>query len=171
MVERPNRTGTEQNRTEHIHCTEPSTFTDRIHSHPHITSTAPTCSHTIMITQHVHSTLHDYTLMLPAFEWGGMLECTLVGSLSGSPLSGIEFGSRFPSLRDDHFPRFHRWRPTLTMFKYIYVYVYTLKSTPREEASPGKACLRQGKTEGCTESEAKTAFIGCRMVDPLRALQ
>ena len=35
-----------------------------------------------------------------------LLECTLVGSLSGSPLSGIdiEFGSRFPSLHDDHFP-------------------------------------------------------------------
>ena len=31
----------------------------------------------------------------------------------------IEFGSRFLSLRDDHFPRFRRWRPTLTMSKYI----------------------------------------------------
>ena len=30
------------------------------------------------------------------------LECTLVGSLSGSPLSGIEFGPRSASLRDDH---------------------------------------------------------------------
>ena len=57
--------------------------------------------------------------MLLAFEWRGILECTLVGSLSGSPLSGIEFGSRFLSLRDDHCPRFRRWRPTLAMSKSI----------------------------------------------------
>ena len=36
------------------------------------------------------------------------------------PCLGSSLGHAFPSLRDDHFPRFRRWRPTLTMFKYIY---------------------------------------------------
>ena len=48
------------------------------------------------------------------------MECTLVGSLSGPPLSGIEFGSFFGSLCDAHFPRFCHWRPTLIMCMYIY---------------------------------------------------
>ena len=61
------------------------------------------------------------------------LECTVVGSLSGSFLSGIEFGSRFASLRDDHFPRFRRWRPTLTMsMSHVYVYTSTTSRTHRK---------------------------------------
>ena len=68
---------TEQNRTEQNRSRdpEPFTFTHHIHctqspSHSHITSTAPTCSHTIMITQHVHSTLH-ITLSCSQHSSGG----------------------------------------------------------------------------------------------------
>ena len=65
----------------------------------------------------------------------GLLECTLVGSLSGPLLFGIEFGSRFPSLRDDHFPRFRRWWSTLTMFKNIHT------STTSRAHQNGSTCV------------------------------
>ena len=89
---------TEQNRAHSLH--RALHITDRIHLHPHITSTTialsnPTASaasldavaadipltpHSQFI-KHTHNraacTLHlaRYTLMLPAFEWGEMLEC------------------------------------------------------------------------------------------------
>ena len=144
---------TEQNRTEQNRTEQNRTEQNRAHSLPralHTHTSHPLHSEPFTFTHHIHCTHlltqnHDhtactlhfthYTLMLPAFEWGGMLECTIVGSLSGSPLSGIDFGSRFPSLRDDHFPRFRRWRPTLTMFKYIYT------STPSRAHQDGSTSV------------------------------
>jgi hypothetical protein len=54
-----------------------------------------------------------------------------------SPLSRIEFGSRFLSLRDDHFPRFRRRRLTLTMF----VYIHTSTSSSAHQNQPNRQCV------------------------------
>ena len=129
---------TEQNKTEQSTLTALSTepsFTYHIH-----------CIHLLTHThEHAASTLHFahvHSHMLPAFEWGGILECTLVRSLSSgsSPVWGSLLGHAWPAsaVIISHASAAGA-PPSYHVFMYIYVYVYILKSPPKHPSRFGGA--------------------------------
>ena len=73
-----------------------------------------------------------------------LLECTLVYfsriPVWVFPCLGSSLGHAFPSLRDDHFSRFRRWRPTASPCSSIYIRLHPQEPTKRCTAAVSVLC-------------------------------